>query len=289
MAERLHQDPGEIHMRNRRSIGTLALFALCAACFGAQAFDESKYPNFKGQWNRVGAPRWLARGEKAPLTREYQAYYRAILADQEAGGTGNWPSTFCIPQGMPAMMNLFDPMEIVVTADTTYILISHINDSYRRIYTDGRDWPAPGEADATYAGYSIGKWADEDGDGNYDALEIETRYLKGPRAFESTGLPLHKDNQSIITERIYIDKSDRDTLWDDITVHDHALSRPWTLHKKAVRTKAARPVWYSEVCEENNSVLRVGNQAYYLSADGLLMPSKKDQPPPNLKYFNSRK
>jgi hypothetical protein len=25
--------------------------------------------------------------------------------------------------------------------------------------------------------------------------------------------------------------------------------------------------------------------AYYLSADGLLMPAKKDQPPPDLSYF----
>jgi hypothetical protein len=51
---------------------------------------------------------------------------------------------------MRAIMNLCDPMEIVVTQDTTYILISHINDSYRRIYTDGRDWPAEGECEPSY-------------------------------------------------------------------------------------------------------------------------------------------
>jgi hypothetical protein len=28
---------------------------------------------------------------------------------------------------------------------------------------------------------------------------------------------------------------------------------------------------------------------YFLSADGLLMPTKKDQPPPDLRYFNPRK
>jgi len=186
------------------------------------------------------------------------------------------------------MMNLFDPMEIVITLKTTYILISHINDSYRRIYTDGRDWPAPEEVDATFAGYSIGKWLDEDGDGKFDVLEIETRYLKGPRAVESTGLPVHDDNKTIIKERIYVDKSDPDTLWDDITMIDNAYVRPWTLHKKAVRTKSAQPVWYSEVCEENNSLLRIGKEAYFLSAEGYLMPSKKDQPPPDLRYFQSK-
>jgi hypothetical protein len=30
----------------------------------------------------------------------------------------------------------------------------------------------------------------------------------------------------------------------------------------------------------------VGKDDYFLSADGLLMPARKDQPPPDLKYFN---
>ena len=269
-----------------RSIAASVLVAFCIATGSAQAFDETKYPDFKGQWSRVGAPRWLKKGETPPLTPEYQARYRAILADQAAGGPGNWPSAFCMPQGMPAMMNLFDPMEVVVTPDTTYILISHINDSYRRIYTDGRDWPNPGEVEPTYAGYSIGRWVDENGDGRYDVLEVETRYLKGPRAFESTGLPLHDDNQTVIKERIYLDRSDPNVLWNDITVFDNALTMPWTLHKKAVRNRNPRPVWPSDVCQENNSLVRIGTETYVLGADGLLMPSKPNQLPPDLRHFN---
>src|ERR1700681_648490 len=109
------------------------------------------------------------------------------------------------PQGMLLMMNLYDPMEIVVTPDTTYILISHINDSYRRIYTDGRAWPAEGEVEPSYAGYSIGKWVDTTGSGRYDVLEVETRNFRGPRAFDASGLPLHHDNQSGAQARIFID------------------------------------------------------------------------------------
>src|SRR5262249_42933258 len=201
--------------------------ALAAVASDARAHDEKQYPDFKGQWSRVGPPRWLlAGGPKAPLTQEYQKIYEENLADMKAGGPGNWPSSYCFPQGMPAMINLFDPMEIVVAAETTYILISHINDSYRRIYTDGRPWPREDEVEPTYAGYSIGHWVDEDRDGKYDVLEVETRYFKGPRAFESTGLPLHKDNKSIIRERIYLDKADRNVLWNDITVIDNALTQP---------------------------------------------------------------
>ena len=36
---------------------------------------------------------------------------------------------------------------------------------------------------------------------------------------------------------------------------------------------------------EDNSWVRIGNQPYYLSADGNLMPTKKNQPAPDLKYF----
>jgi hypothetical protein len=272
-------------MLNKGLIGLLATAALLLAPGGAQAFDESKYPDLKGQWERVGAPRWVGPGQKAPLTAEYQAVNAAQLADQAAGGQGNWPSSFCIPQGMPAMMNLYDPMEIVVTQDTTYILISHINDSYRRIYTDGRAWPAEGTVEPSYAGYSIGKWVDTTGSGHYDVLEVETRNFRGPRAFESTGLPLHRDNQSVIKERIYLDKADRNILYDDITVLDHALTEPWTLHKKIKRVDAARPVWRSDLCEEENALVRIGKDGYFLSADGYLMPTKKGQAPPDLRYF----
>ena len=91
----------------------------------------------------------------------------------------------CLPPGMPRIMNAFEPMEIVVTPSTTYILISHIHDN-RRIYTDGRDWPT--DPEPSFKGYSIGKWVDTDGDGRYDVLEVETRYMKGPRAYDTTGL-----------------------------------------------------------------------------------------------------
>jgi hypothetical protein len=273
-------------MLGKSLIGAAALAAALAISWGdASAFDDSKYPDFKGQWSRVGPPRWLARGEKAPLTPEYQKFYEENLADMKAGGPGNWPSSYCIHQGMPAMMNLYDPMEIVITPDTTYILISHINDTFRRVFTDGRPWPKEDEVEPTYAGYSIGKWVDEDGDGKYDVFEIETRYFKGPRAFESTGLPLHKDNKSIIKERMYKDKDDPDVMWNDITVIDNALTKPWTLHKKGVRTKTARPVWNYDVCSEDNSLVKIGDDAYFLSHEGLLMPIKKGQKPPDLRYF----
>ena len=282
-------------MRQQSSTVLFALLAAISAfATGAQAFDDAKYPDLRGQWKRAigDMPRFdqskpVALAEGAPLTPEYQAVFAANLADMAAGGQGNVPTFRCLAPGMPMMMIAYWPMEIVVMPDTTHILIDNIADSHRRIFTDGRDWPV--DPDPAYVGYSIGKWIDEDGDGRYDVLEVETRDFKGPRVYDTSGLPLHPDNQSIIKERIYLDKADRNLLHDEITVIDHALTRPWTVIKSYRRDPNPRPDWPEDVCAENNLHVQIGKENYYLSADGLLMPTKKNQAPPDLRYFNHAK
>jgi hypothetical protein len=275
-------------MHHRIPIGAAMLAAILSmTTSNARAFDESRYPNWKGQWLRTdtGIPRYdptkpAGRGQQAPLTPEYQAVLEASLADQAAGGQGNDPTYTCIAPGMPRIMNNYEGAEFVITPSTTHVLMEHIYD-FRRIYTDGRDWPD--EIDPSFAGYSIGKWIDTGGTGRYDVLEIETRGFKGPRSYDNTGLPLHADNQSIIKERIFQDKANANILYDEITTIDHALTRPWT----AIKTyrHAPKPTWRESVCVENNPHVEIANQGYMLSADGYLMPAKKDQPPPDLRYF----
>ena len=283
-------------MRHRSFVILIALAAAVSATMtGARAFDESKYPQWKGEWRRVpvaglkGQPSYdpsksEGLGQQAPLTPEYQAVLEASIADQAAGGPGNDPTYTCLAPGMPRVMIVYDPMEIIITPATTHMLMGHIHDS-RRIYTDGRDWPQ--EIEPTFQGYSIGKWIDTKFDGHYDQLEVETRAFKGPRVYDSTGLPLHQDNQSIIKERIYQDAADLNLLHDELTTIDHALTRPWTVTKSYRRMQVARPVWREVICAEGNQHVKIGREAYFLSADGYLMPTKRDQSPPDLKYFKS--
>src|SRR6267378_7992400 len=136
-------------MQYRNSIGAMVLAAvLTVAATGAQAFDETTYPNWKGQWLRAGSGQGApwdptkpgGRGQQAPLTPEYQAIFEANLADQAAGGQGTDPSYRCIPDGMPRAMNVVFPMEIVITPKTTYIMIEYLS-MLRRVYTDGRSFP----------------------------------------------------------------------------------------------------------------------------------------------------
>jgi hypothetical protein len=274
------------------AIASAAVAVLLAMTAPAKAFDDALYPDFNGQWIRTapGDPVRFdgskpARRQQAPLTAEYQAIYEANLRDQDAGGQGVDPTYTCLARGMPRAMNVYSAMEFVILPETTYILQVLLNDD-RRIFTDGRDWPKT--LDPSFMGTSIGRWLDEEGTGKYNVLAIETRGLKGPRTYDSTGLPLHRDSQTIIKERIYRDREGRNLLHDEITMIDHALTRPWVVDKTYRRANDPRPVWHDSVCVESNQHLEIAGEGYMLSADGHLMPTKKDQPPPDLRYFKAR-
>ena len=272
-------------MLYRNLIGAMALVAT-GLTGGAQAEDMSKLPDWSGQWKNTSGIQWdqtkpLGRAQQAPLTPEYQARYEANLADQAAGGLGDDPTGQCIPHGMPRVMTVVYPMEVVITPKTTYILTDYTIP--RRVFTDGRDWPT--EMDQNFNGTSIGRWTDPDGDGRYTALEVETRGFKGPRTFEASGLRLHDDDQSVIRERFSLDPADRNFLLDQITVIDHALTRPWTVTKRYRHEPDPSPIWHFNDCAEDNHHVVLGKDSYFITSDGMLMPTKKGQKPPDLRYF----
>ena len=131
----------------------------------AQVFDYGKYPDLQGQWVRYGpsgpdlkgplvrlGPSGVYRtrfdptkppaaAQQAPLTPEYQAIFEANLADQAQGGQGTAQTFTCLSPGMPRATNGYGEIEFVVTPYTFYVLVQHVDDD-RRIFTDGRDWPA---------------------------------------------------------------------------------------------------------------------------------------------------
>jgi hypothetical protein len=296
-------------MTCRNFLAPLVLAAsFCASPAAAEILDYAKYPDLKGQWMRWGpsgpdlkgplvrsgpAGNFRTRfdphkppalGQDVPFTPEYEAIFEANLKDQEQGGQGTAQTFSCISPGMPRATNGYGEYEFVISPHTFYILTQHIDDD-RRIFTDGRDWPA--DAEPTFLGYSIGRWIDMDDDGRYDLLEVETRGpFKGPRAFDVTGAPLHSDNQTIVKENYYLDRSNPDILHIDVTVFDHALTRPWTVNKTYGREpNKDAPFWRDNNCGEYNNHVKIGSQNYMLSADGYLMPTRKGQPPPDLRYF----
>jgi hypothetical protein len=283
-------------MRLGRVIGVLGLAALlCGAAspsgFAQPTFNVSKYPDWKGQWLRTGRGNgnaWdptkpLGLGEQAPLIPEYQRMLEAAVADEKAGGQGIDPTYLCRPSGLPRSMIVVAPMEIIITPETTYVSLELFS-TLRRIYTDGRDWPA--KITHSSEGYSIGHWVDSKGSGRFDELIVETRGLKGPHTYDSSGVPFHRDDQAIIFERLYGDKDDPNLLHNEVTTIDHALTRPWTVTRSYHRdTSRAQPLWTETYCAEDNHHVEIGGHNYIISGDGNLMPARKDQPPPDLRNF----
>jgi hypothetical protein len=269
------------------SISAIAVLALCVTVVGAQGWDDTKYPDFSGQWTSIGGPGRYDQSQPrggpipAPLTPEYLAFFETIRPE---GGQGTTNMTYrCWSPGMPRVTNGYGEMEFVVTPKTTHILADHVYDN-RRIFTDGRPWPE--KMIPTLLGTSMGKWIDTDGDGRYDVLEVETRGFRGPRAYDASGMPLHSDNQSVIKERIFIDKANPNIMHNEVTVIDNALTRPWTVMKNYRRNPEPFPAWNEENCPETNNHIVIGEDDYMLSGDGFLMPTKKGQAPPDLRYFN---
>src|SRR5262249_60993678 len=107
---------------NRRSIDVIAILAASVMTWsGAAAFDDTKYPDWSGQWGRtrgVGV-QWdetkpPGLKQEAPLTAEYQAKLEASIADQADGGQGGGFRVTCISIGMPRLMTVMRPMTLFV-------------------------------------------------------------------------------------------------------------------------------------------------------------------------------
>src|SRR5882724_5568267 len=127
----------------------IAACALAAALTSnvATAHDESKYPDWSGQWFRTygGNPRYdqtkPIRKQEAPLKPEYQALFEASIKDQDSGGHGLDRGYSCLPQGMPRQMSGVSKFEFLISPGVTHMLFERTEFPPRRIYTDGRNWP----------------------------------------------------------------------------------------------------------------------------------------------------
>jgi hypothetical protein len=276
----------------RNSILSIVLAAaLMVPLAGAQAHDESKFPDWSGQWlrNYGGNPRYdpskPIRKQEAPLKPEYQARFEASMAAQDVGGHGLDTAYTCLPQGMPRMMSGVSLMEFLFSPSVTHILFEQLTLAPRRIYTDGRPWPSIEEP--TFTGYSIGKWVDTDGDGRFDELQVETRHVRGPRTWDQSGMPMADDDEGIIRERLFLAKDNPNLINNEITTIDNSLTRPWTTMRSYRRVKNAKEAkWDENNCIEGQAHVTIGKESYFLSGDGTIMPMRKDQPPPDMKYFN---
>ena len=212
--------------------------------FVPRQYEPRSMRDFTGLWvNREGIS-WVPgkpglKGEP-PLTPEYEAIYAEHRKNAAAGKPTGDPTAACLPQGMPRIMTMPYPMEIMQN-DLQVNIFAEWNEQTRRIFIDGRPHPPADELDPTYYGHSTGHW-----EGN--VLVVETVGLRDDTNLEATGLP--HSGELVVHERIWL--ADKDTLKDEITLIDaKAYTRPWTVTKTYNRAPPGF-VLLPYVCLENN-------------------------------------
>jgi hypothetical protein len=230
-------------------IAALSALALPALAHAAAKPAARDLPDWNGIWERVGSITWEPNGrpgvpENPPFTPEYAEKYRKTTEAAREGHPVQDPTSTCLPPGMPRVMTMTYPMEILMTPGQVTI-IAEWSSQVRRVFTDGRGHPPADELDPTFNGHSIGHW---EGKGKDATLVIDTVGIRADTGFDASGIE-HSD-QIHVVERMR--QTSPDMLEDEITVIDpKAFVHPWVVTKKYKRGGPdARIMEY--VCEENN-------------------------------------
>lgn len=219
---------------------TLALAMRAAGAPGVSAlYADPTQPDLSGLWVVTGAFYFAPDKALPKLKGEYQALYAKRTAAFAAGVAIDDVTADCLPAGLPHLLVVPYPFEIMQTPGRVTLLYEY-DSVVRRIPVAPGAQPAIDPDNASYYGDSTGHWEG-------DALVIETVNIRADTQVDFSGLP-HSDALRI-TERWR--RRDASTLENQITLTDpKAYAEPFTV----TRLYKARPKWkISEyVCAQNN-------------------------------------
>jgi len=205
----------------------------------SSTYADPAQPDISGLWVVTGAMYFAPDRAVPKLLGEYQTLYAKRTAAFKAGVAVDDTTAECLPAGIPHLLIVPYPFEIVQTPGRVTLLYEY--DSAVRRVALGVTPPEHPDADtATYNGDSYGHW-------EAGTLVIETVNIRADTQLDFSGVP-HSDALRV-TERLR--RKDASTLEDQITLTDpKAYAEPFTV----TRVYRLRPKWkISEyVCEENN-------------------------------------
>lgn len=215
-------------------VGTAFLAAMPASA--AQPRDAGQ-PDLTGVWSIVKPEDVLKTedGKQPPLLPEARTVYEKHQAMAAKGDRSFDMTTRCLPPGLPRLMLIRSPFEILQRPNTVYF-VHELNRLPRRAYLNEK---LPTDADPHYLGYSVAHW-----DG--DALVIESNGFEDGTVLDAAGLP-HSDALQL-TERYQLDK-DGKHLHARFTIDDSkTFSAPWSF--TAEYTKRPGYELHEDVCAD---------------------------------------
>jgi hypothetical protein len=196
-------------------------------------------PNISGTWlsrssNRSALP---VDGGPTPFLPWAQGYFDERAAAEKTGMPLFDTNASCLPSGVPRVLPVPYPLDIVQTPEFTIISIEVMH-SFRIIHTDNKD--PPPDYKPSYLGYSRGYW-----DG--DTLVVTTTGMNGFTQVDEEGRP--KSSGIKVTE--HIRKVAPDILENTYTIDDpNTYAHPWSSRARFQWSEDARLNEY--ICEENN-------------------------------------
>jgi hypothetical protein len=218
---------------------TLKTALLAAAVLAAPAFAHAQsHPDFTGIWQIMPYSAALkpADGKPVPFKLDAKAEYQKHLA-LAAKGDRTWDeTTICLPQGLPRLMLVKKPFQIMQRPKAVFFLHQENRLPHKAFF----DQKLPEESGDFYLGSSVARW-----DGS--VLVIESNGFREGTLLDDKGLP-HSDALHL-TERYRLGKGGK-TLSISFTIDDpKAYTRPWTAKAAYVKKPASFEV-PEEVCAD---------------------------------------
>jgi hypothetical protein len=218
-------------MRNRWTARILAIAAAFSfspvlwAQNSARPGEAKNTPDLSGIWTQQpGRLPGRFGAEDVPLQpwalEIYKANRQGVTNPRESGLNGLDPEMYCLPEGIPRVLTMPPPFELVQAPGRIYMLFQSLqNPLPRYIYTDGQGHPDG--YPVTAMGHSIGRW-----DG--DTLVVDTVAIDEVTWLDDAGTP-HSDALHVV-ERLR--RVDHETLEIEFRFEDpKAFTKPWTAKK----------------------------------------------------------
>ena len=207
-------------------ISTLAAGAALAA-LPALAQAQAGHPNFTGVWTVTPYSGSLkpVDGKPAPLNAKGKAEYAAHVAAAKTGDKHWDETTICIPEGLPRIMTINEPFEIMQRDKAVYFVAQN-RVPWKAFF--GEQLPA--DPDPFYMGYSVAKWEGK-------TLVLDSAGFRDNTVLDDKGLP-HSE-QLHLTTKFTLGKGGK-TMTVTYTITDPTdYTRPWTAKSVFVKKPAS--------------------------------------------------
>jgi len=203
--------------RGRGSV--LSAVALTLAAAAAHAT-----PDLTGVWQITGHVSAVKTtdGGAPPLTADAKAVYDAHRKAAAKGDYSFDGVTRCLPPGLPRLMLMHEPFEILQRDKIVYF-VYQVNRLPRRAYLNEA---LPTDVDPHYLGYSVAHW-------DADTLVVESAGFEDSTLLDNVGLPHSEDLH--LTERYQLSSNGR-RLRLTYTVEDaKTFTKPWSAQAEYTR------------------------------------------------------